>query len=222
MLRRLYRGFVMLLGNLLTFLFVRRYEVVGRENMPADGGVIVACNHLNNADPPFIARALGRPPIFMAKKEMLDMPVFGLTFRAWGAFPVRRGEVDLAAIRAALDVLDRGEVLLMFPEGTRSRTGRLGRGRPGTALIALKSKAPVLPVAITGTEDIKWPGFLVRPRGVEQVRVVIGEPFVLDGESEGGPSTSREAADAIMSHIAALLPPQYRAGEVEPELTGGR
>ncbi len=210
MLRSAYRRFVMLLGDVLTFVYVQKYEVVDQENVPPEGPVIVASNHLNAADPPFLARALNRPPIFMAKKEMLDMPLFGLGFRAWGAFPVRRGEFDLAAIRAAVDVLRRGEVLLMFPEGTRSRTGQLARGHPGTATIALHTGAPVLPVAITGTENIKWPWFLLRPRLVRRVRVVIGRPFHLPDVERVNRDAARQATDAVMRRIAELLPPEYR------------
>lgn len=210
LLRDVYRRLVMLLGRTLTLIYVRKYEVVGRENVPRKGPVIVASNHLNNADPPFVTRALGRYPVFMAKKEMLEMPLFGLGFRAWGAFPVRRGEVDLSAMRAATRVVGRGDMLLMFPEGTRSRTGGLGRGRSGTARVALRTGVPILPVAITGSESIKWPGFFLRPRQVRHIRVVIGEPFHLPQVERAGREAAREGTDAIMRRIAELLPAEYR------------
>lgn len=210
-MRTIYRRFVLLLGDLLTLVYCRRYEVVGREHVPASGGVIVVSNHLNNADPPMIQRALPRYVVFMAKKEMIDAPVIGPLFKAWGAFPVRRGDPDLGALRAACRVVQGGEMLMMFPEGTRSRSGRLGAGHPGTALIARRTSAPILPVAITGTESIKWPGVFLRPRSIRHIRVTIGEPFRLD---RAGPSRSEQLSDdmvVIMGRIASLLPQSYRA-----------
>jgi 1-acyl-sn-glycerol-3-phosphate acyltransferase len=209
MMRAIYRRFVLLVGDLLTFVYCRRYEVVGRQHVPASGGVIVVCNHLNNADPPMIQRALPRYVVFMAKKEMMDAPIIGPLFKAWGAFPVRRGESDRGAVRQACGVVNRGEVLMMFPEGTRSRTGRLGTGHPGTALIARHTGATVVPVAITGTEDIKWPGVFLRPRSIRHIRVAIGEPFRLDGGSAKSEQLRRDM-DEIMGRIAALLPESYR------------
>src|SRR5512134_2918769 len=105
-MRSAYRRFVLLVGDLLTFVYCRRYEVVGREHVPASGGVIVVSNHLNAADPPMIQRALPRYVVFMAKKEMVDAPIIGALFKAWGAFPVRRGEPDLSAVRAACRVVE--------------------------------------------------------------------------------------------------------------------
>ena len=211
MMRQAYRRFVLLVGDLLVFIYCRRYEAVGREHVPASGGVIVVSNHLNNADPPMIQRALPRYIVFMAKKEMLDAPLVGLLFRAWGAFPVRRGEADLGALRTACQVVQRGEMLMMFPEGTRSRTGQIGEGHPGTAMIARRTGAPILPVAITGTEGIAWPGVFLRPRSISHVRVAIGEPFVLGKDGRANSQALRADTDEIMAHIAALLPKQYRA-----------
>lgn len=209
-IRSLYRSCILGIGRFLAFVYLKEYVVEGSENVPKDGGLIVASNHLNNADPPFLARALGRPPIFMAKREMHNLPVFGLAFRAWGTFPVRRGEIDRTALRTAVELVDNGELLLMFPEGTRSRDAKLARGKAGTAMIALRTGAPVLPVAVTGTEGIKWPAFFLKPRSVERIKVVIGEPFTLERPERIDKAAAAEATDTIMKHIAELLPPAYR------------
>lgn len=211
MLRSIYRRCVLAIAGLLTFIYCRRYEVTGRERVPASGGVIVVSNHLNNADPPMIQRALPRYVCFMAKKEMIDAPIIGPLFRAWGAFPVRRGEADLHALRAACHVVDAGEMLMMFPEGTRSRSGKLGDGHPGTAIIARRTGAPILPVAITGTESIRWPGIFWRPRSVRKIHVRIGDPFRLGDGARVNSETLRADTAEIMGHIADLLPAEYRA-----------
>jgi 1-acyl-sn-glycerol-3-phosphate acyltransferase len=101
-------------------------------------------------------------------------------------------------------------MLVMFPEGTRSRTGGLTRGHRGTALIALRTGAPVLPVAITGTESIRWPWLFIKPLSVRHVKVTIGEPFRLPPVERANSEAAAQATDLIMRRIAALLPPQYR------------
>jgi len=218
-LRTLYRRAVLLIVRTLTLIYCRRYEVIGREHVPASGGVIVISNHLNNADPPMVARAVGRPVIFMAKREMLALPIVGPLFRAWGAFPVRRGEADLGALRTAAAVVKRGEALMMFPEGTRSRNGGLSRAHPGSAMIALRTGAPILPVAVTGTEALQWPRFFLRPRSIPYIRVVIGEPFTLDRPDRARGDDVQAASDEMMRRIAALLPPEYRGVYAEPTPT---
>jgi 1-acyl-sn-glycerol-3-phosphate acyltransferase len=210
MLLRAYRRFIILLDWTLTRIYVRKFEVVGRERVPPEGPLICASNHINNADPPMIAIAVPRHPTYMAKKEMIAWPVLGPAFRIFGAFPVRRGEADLSALRAATEIVEQGNMLVMFPEGTRSRTGGLGRGHPGTAIIALRTDAPVLPVAITGTESIRWPWIFLKPLAVRHVRVVIGEPFRLPPVERVTSEAAAEATGTIMRRIAALLPPEYR------------
>jgi 1-acyl-sn-glycerol-3-phosphate acyltransferase len=183
-----------------------RYEVVGREHVPLDGPLIVMSNHLNNADPPLLGAAIPRRIRFMAKQELFETKA-GSFYRWFGAFPVRRFEADLAALRQAQSILKEGGVLGMFPEGHRSHGEGMGPPYPGTALIALRSGAPLLPVGITGTERIRTPAVLFQnPR----IRVVIGEPFVLPA---GGRITADRVAagtEEIMQRIAALLPARYR------------
>ena len=214
-----YRRFIILLDWTLTRIYVRKFEVVGREHVPLEGPLIVASNHLNNADPPMVALAIPRYPTYMAKQEMINWPILGPAFRIFGAFPVRRGEADRSALRMATEVVQSGAMLVMFPEGTRSRTGGLGRGHPGTGLIALRTGAPVLPVAVTGSEGITWPWIFLKPMSVKHVRVVIGEPFRLPPVERITSEAAAEATATIMRRIAALLPPQYRGvyAETEPE-----
>jgi 1-acyl-sn-glycerol-3-phosphate acyltransferase len=211
MLLRAYRKFIIILDWTLTRIYVRRFEVVGKEHLPLEGPLILASNHLNNADPPMIALAIRpRYPMFMAKREMIRWPILGPAFRLFGAFPVRRGEADLSALRAATEVIQGGALLVMFPEGTRSRTGGLTKGHPGTALIALRTGVPVLPVAITGSEHLGWPWIFLKPLSVAHIKVVIGEPFLVPAVERINSEATAEAHRLIMSRIAALLPPEYR------------
>lgn len=210
MLLKLYRRFIIAVDWLCMTVYVRKFEVVGREHVPLDGPLILASNHLNNADPPAIALGVPRLPTYMAKREMISWPILGPAFKWFGAFPVRRGEADLSALRAATEVVKSGKMLVMFPEGTRSRTGGLTEGHSGTGLIALRTGAPILPVAVTGTEVIKWPWIFVKPLMVPRVKVTIGEPFQLPPVDRINGESAKEATDLIMRRIAALLPPEYR------------
>ena len=212
-----YRRFIMLLDWTLTRIYVRKFEVVGREHVPLKGPLIVASNHLNNADPPMIAIAIPRYPTYMAKREMIRWPILGPAFRIFGAFPVRRGEADLSALRAASEIVRSGAMLVMFPEGTRSRTGGLGRGHPGTAIIALRTGAPILPVAVTGTHGTTWPWIFLKPYSIRHVRVVIGEPFHLPPVERITGEAATHATDIIMRRIAALLPPEHRGVYIDVE-----
>ena len=193
---------------------VARWQVSGRERVPATGSLMVVSNHLNNADPPIIGAGLARRRIrYMAKIELFKMP-FGIVPKLWGAFPVRRFDADLGAMLNAERILKRGEVLGMFPEGTRSRTGYLGTPLPGTALIALRAGATVLPCAITGTEGLRNPLIVfTRPK----ITFTIGEPIVLEAVRRPTEEQVSELTIRIFSAIAALLPPQYVAPYTEPE-----
>ena len=206
-----YKKFVIGVDWALTRLYVRKFEVVGKENMPLEGPLILVSNHLNNADPPMVALAIRpRYPMYMAKREMISWPILGPAFKYFGAFPVRRGEADRSALRAASEVVKSGALLVMFPEGTRSRTGGLTKGHAGTALIALRTGAPILPIAITGTEGIGWPWLFLKPRSIRHVKVVIGKPFHLPPVERINNESTAQATELIMRRIAALLPPEYR------------
>jgi len=198
-----------LIVKLILWLYAR-VEVVGAENVPRRGGVIVACNHLNNADPGIIGVSIRRRVVFMAKAEMFEWPLFGGYVRLVGAFPVRRFEADLAALRRATELLKRGLALMMFPEGTRSKTGTMAAGHPGTAILALRAGVPIVPVAITGTEIVKMPSAFFRPFPRVKARVVIGKPFFLPEVSRVNSEAAQQGTELIMTRIAALLPESYR------------
>ena len=199
-----YRGATAIVRVLLVLLV--RWKVNGRERVPSTGGFILASNHLNNADPPILAAAIWRRRIrFMAKIELFKYP-FGVVPRLYGAFPVRRFDSDVRALLQCERLLRDGQAIGMFPEGTRSRTGYIGRPHPGTAMVALRSGAPVLPCAITGTEMLRNPLRLIfRPR----FTVSIGEPIVFQAVRRPSEDQVSAATDRIFSAITAMLPPRY-------------
>lgn len=182
-------------------------EISGRENIPRKGPLIIASNHINEADPPIIAALIPRRIVWMGKQELFDILFFGGLYHLYGAIPVRRFQADLKALRKAQEALRKGLALGMFPEGTRSRSGHLGKGEPGTALIALRTGAPILPIGIAGTETVKLPWALFKRT---PVRVAIGEPFTLPKVDRIRTPMVEEGTETIMRRIAALLPPQYR------------
>ena len=139
---------------------------IGREHIPAHGAVILASNHRSFLDPFVIAVMVRRPIYFVAKKELfLFHPVISWLLSALGAFPIDRGASDQESMATARAILDRGEIVLMFPEGTRIRPGSLGRPRRGVGRLALETGAPVVPVAVIGTEAVRR-GWRIRPHKV--------------------------------------------------------
>lgn len=195
------------------FLF-STYRLIGRENIPRRGPVIVVANHLNMADPPLIGMVMRRPVRFMAKIEL-----FGSSFATWimtsyGAFAVRRGEMDREALRRALAVLKEGQACGILPEGHRTETGGLQRAKVGVAYLAVKSRAPILPIGITGTEAMTSWGALWRR---EPITVRVGRPFSLDiPDGRITMAQYERYTDQIMRQIAALLPESYRGVYRDP------
>jgi 1-acyl-sn-glycerol-3-phosphate acyltransferase len=198
-------------GRVIVRILVRvltRWEARGRENIPSQGPLLVVANHLHAYDPPLIGVGLDRKVIFMAKEELFRCRLRAYILGGLGSFPVHRGKLDRKAIRRSEQVLADGMALVMFPEATRSENARLQPALPGSALIASRSGAPILPVGITGSEEIKdffW--ILRRPR----ITVNFGRPFYLP--PAGSKLTKDELAEhtnIIMERIAELLPPQYR------------
>ncbi|MFZ5899444.1 MAG: lysophospholipid acyltransferase family protein [Bacillota bacterium] len=176
-------------------LLLRRWDVRGGEKVPPTGGLIVTANHTSYWDPVIVGCALRRKVHYMAKAELFSFPVFKWLLSALGAFPVRREGIDRAALKKAQEVLAAGEVVGIFPEGTRSRTGELLKPHLGAALLATKNGVPILPVAVIGA-----PGF-------GKVRVYIGDPVYPPAPVKNKPSKEQMEAylDQVMQDIRSLM-----------------
>lgn len=193
---------IRILGQIV-FAIIARVRLSGLENVPAEGPFIIASNHLSWFDVPLIPAYFARPVVYMAKEENFQGKI-GWLVRFLGAFPVKRGEADRQALRAATEQLKEGNIVVIFPEGTRSKTHTMARGHSGLGMIALRSGVPVLPVAVTGSEKLLKK---FRPR----VTVTYGQPMTLKPK---GQKVTREDVDdvtaQVMHSIAAMLPREYR------------
>ena len=188
-----------------------RPTVHGLEHVPRSGGVILASNHLSFVDSIVIPSVVPRLVVFLAKSDYFTgSGVKGMAQRAWfegiGMLPVDRDDTKaaLASLDIALEVLGRGEAFGIYPEGTRSRDGRLYRGRTGVAHLALTAGVPVVPVGLAGTQHVQPVGSS-RPR-VVPITVEFGEPIDFTGRFEGVPSgrARRDATDEVMGAIQRL------------------
>jgi len=186
---------------------IYHYRVTGKENFPASGPVIIAVNHLHLFDPGAVMPVVRRKIVTLAADKWEQNWMLGTLLRLAGVIFVRRGEVDRVALRSCLDVLSSGGVLAVAPEGTRSRTGTLQRGKAGIAYLATRTNAAIVPIAFWGIERLGDWKRLRRPT----CNVVVGRPFHLP-QPKGKPTTDelQEMADSVMARIAAMLPPSYR------------
>ncbi|WP_025723064.1 lysophospholipid acyltransferase family protein [Paenibacillus polymyxa] len=177
----------------LIYRVLFRLEAVGRENVPAEGGVLLCSNHISNLDPPTVGILLKRKVHFMAKAELFNVPVLGPLIGKLGAFPVKRGGVSKESIKLALNILRDGKVMGIFPEGSR---GAGGIGKKGAASFALRSGAAAVPVAIIG--DYKL---------FRKTKVLYGKPVNLDAYQKGADIEGDPlelATEAIMSRIRTM------------------
>ncbi len=166
-----------LVSNVLVFPVFRglfRGSTRGLEHVPSQGPLVVVANHGSHLDPPLLGHALGRPVAFMAKAELFDVPILGAIIRACGAYPVRRGASDREAIRTATAKLEDGWATGVFLDGTRQADGRVNQPLPGAALLAARSGAPLLPVAIINSHRALGSGSSL-PRLVP-IQLRVGEP----------------------------------------------
>jgi 1-acyl-sn-glycerol-3-phosphate acyltransferase len=213
----LYPRFMALLCR-VSLRALARVRVEGLEHLPDDGPVIIASNHISNADPPFIggwlAPRLGRRPTFLAKAVLFKGPI-GVLIRSLGAEPVKAGGSDIDAYRLAKAILDRGGVMAILPEGTRSYDGVMGTPKPGVSLLATRTGAPVLPVGISGTDRLLGRGAVLPALG-SRIVLRVGRPFQLViAEGVDRRAALADADAELMRRIAALVEPRHR-GTWEP------
>lgn len=192
----------------ILFHLIFKIEISGLHNVPKQGPFIAMMNHIYFLDPVLVSALAPRLIIIMSKIENYRNPLFALIMRLYGTFPVRRGELDMSAIRTSLQVLDQGHGLLMAPEGTRSRTHTLQKGRDGMTWLALRANVPVVPVALSGQERM---GHYLRRLHRTPLRVVFGEPFRFQSvEGTQRRTLLHRMTDEAMYRLAALLPLSYR------------
>jgi 1-acyl-sn-glycerol-3-phosphate acyltransferase len=197
----IYRAVWLLARLLLHTLFRGRFTGAG--NVPKEGPVILASNHLSLLDPPVVAIGVWRPCSFMAKEELFRNRLFGWFIGRLGAFPVKRGSGDRAALKHSFEALEAGKALVMFPEGTRSETGELQEPELGVGMIACRSGAPVVPAYVRGTNRVMPKGGGLR---LARITVAYGAPLRFappEGRKPGREEYER-AAREIMAAIARL------------------
>ncbi len=194
-----FRGVQVTLGPLIRFIWSVRSE--GTENIPRGGRAIIASNHVNLVDPAYHCACSPRPFRTMAKKELFNNPTVGRLLDKLGAFPVARGKSDRKAVEKALNVLGDGQMMLIFPEGTRSKTGETGIFKSGTAMFAQRSKSVVVPSAIYAPYGI---GFL------KPTYVVYGKPITTEelGEFTGEKNSLKNASELIRERVLELIQEQ--------------
>ncbi len=198
-----------------------RFKVHGLSNIPPAGGALVIGNHVHNSDPILMLSATYRPILWMAKEEVWDLPVLSWFATQAGAFPVQRGSFDRTAIRTAIDTINEGLLVGMYPEGTRSTTGGLKEPFPGASLVAVRAGALIIPCVIVGSGDLPFDSKTKRQRrGYPRVEVWFGPAFMLRPRTEDGRRFSMaELTDAMMLELARLLPEPMRGLYRERDLS---
>ena len=176
--------------------------------MPPSGPLLIVSNHVGAVDPAIIGGWTPRPVWFMAKAELFQ-GAWAWLMRGYHAFPVVRHSPDRTALRRAFDLLKHGSAVVLFPEGHRSENARLLRAEPGAGFVARRSGAPLVPIAITGTQHVLGRHHKL-PRPAE-VSMTFGEPFQLpERNQDGSMMDHQQSADYLMTKIAALLPLEYQ------------
>lgn len=179
--------------------FFYRWTINGAENLPGDGGVIIVSNHASFFDPVIVGCSVKRKVCFMAKQELFRIPLFGPFIRAVGAYPVRRGVADKAAFDASFRLLQAGNVVGLFPEGTRFKDGQIHPLRNGAAVLALRGDYPLVPFVIRNSNQLKLFRF-------PKIVVEIGEAFALpeDPLAKSEKEKVQNATEIIHERLATL------------------
>ncbi len=172
---------------------VYRMDIIGLENFPKEGGILLCSNHIANLDPPIVGICSPRPVNFMAKEELFEVPILKTILPKVHAFPVKRGLSDRQALRVAVNALKDGQVVGLFPEGTRNKTGKLGKGFSGAGFFALRGNANVVPCAIIGPYQ-----------PFKKLKVVFGKPIDIEPYREKK-AKPEEVTEVIMANIQAIL-----------------
>lgn len=172
---------------------IYRFEVIGAEKFPKEGGILLCSNHIDALDPPVVGINTPRPVNFMAKEELFKIPILKSLLPGVNAFPVKRGLSDRDALRKALKLLKDGEVVGLFPEGTRSKDGTLGKGFSGAGFFALRGEANVVPCAIIGPY-----------KPFRKLKIVFGDMIDIAPYRERKASAD-EVTEVIMERIGQLL-----------------
>ena len=189
------------------------YRVEGVANIPTDGPVILAANHTSFFDPPLVGIASKRAMWFLARKSLLDWPVLGPIFPSLNVIPVDRDGNDRSALKNIMRLLEEGEGVILFPEGTRSPDGRLQKAQPGLGMIVAKTLAPVVPARVFGAYDVFPKGAKgIRPG---QIAVSFGQPLYFNSQEHG--QATRENYQAISAAVVEAIgriprPAGYQAG----------
>jgi glycerol-3-phosphate dehydrogenase (NAD(P)+) len=193
------------------FLVYLRMQRVGREHLPADGPLLLAANHRSFLDPFVIGTLVKRPVYYMAKRELFEKRWQAWILNGLGAFPVDRGAGDKDAMLTARAILERGDCVVVFPEGTRIRRGPLAEPRRGIGRLALETGAPIAPVAVMGSEEVRR-GWRVRPR---KVRLRVGRPLHYPTVEQCSPALAGAVTERIWANIS--LQWDWLAGVEEDE-----
>jgi len=199
-----------LMRTLVNVYLAGLFKVVGVQNIPRSGPLLICPNHSATLDPPLVPAFVPRGDTWsMAKSEFFRKPLIAFVYRSYHSFPVVRHTADRAALKRTFDLLKAGHSVIIYPEGTRVESGVLAQPEPGAGFIAQKAACPVLPVGLTGTREC-LPKGAWWPRRV-RVTLTFGKPFlVLQKRADGSRVSHDDASDAIMLAIAELLPPEQR------------